>query len=260
MNLLQPYVQKNAKEYQSMRGSGEHIFEYYAFEEEPTAQPINAVPDGCVDLLYAIGKDDVRCFLGGTVLKMKYWPFEKNRTYFGIRFLPGQCILPKGISIGDIINTDLEIPSDAYGAKIDEALLQAKSMRERASIIHKTLAEAGQKHTPTDAKGNIEAYIRNRIYETKGNVSIKEIAQDTGYSECYVRRTFHEMHGISPKTFEKIVRFQNTLEEMALHKDEAFYDMAQESGYYDQSHMVKEFKNFTGLTPEKYMKHMMNVE
>ena len=80
MNLLQPYVQKNAKEYQSMRGSGEHIFEYYAFEEEPTAQPINAVPDGCVDLLYAIGKDDVRCFLGGTVLKMKYWPFEKNRT------------------------------------------------------------------------------------------------------------------------------------------------------------------------------------
>ena len=259
MNLQQPYVQKNAKEYESMRGSGSHIFEYYAFEEEPAAQPINAVPDGCVDLLYAIGEDDVRCFLGGTVLKMKYWPFEKNRMYFGIRFNPGQCILPKDISIEDIINTDIEIPSDAYGAEIDESLSQAKSMKERAAIIHKVLKDAERAQTSSDSKEDIEAYIRNRIYETKGNVSIKEISQDTGYSECYVRRTFHEMHGISPKTFEKIVRFQNTLEEMALHKDMAFYDMAQESGYYDQSHMVKEFKNFTGLTPENYLKYMENA-
>ena len=114
-------------------------------------------------------------------------------------------------------------------------------------------------HTSSYSKEDIEAYIRNRIYETKGNVSIKEISQDTGYSECYVRRSFHEIHGISPKTFEKIVRFQNTLEEMALHKDMAFYDMAQESGYYDQSHMVKEFKNFTGLTPENYLKYMENA-
>ena len=124
---------------------------------------------------------------------------------------------------------------------------------------HKVLKDAERAQTSSDSKEDIEAYIRNRIYETKGNVSIKEISQDTGYSECYVRRSFHEMHGISPKTFEKIVRFQNTLEEMALHKDMAFYDMAQESGYYDQSHMVKEFKNFTGLTPENYLKYMENA-
>ena len=179
--------------------------------------------------------------------------------YFGIRFNPGQCILPKDISIEDIINTDIEIPSDAYGAEIDESLSQVKSMKERAAIIHKVLKDAERAQTSSDSKEDIEAYIRNRIYETKGNVSIKEISQDTGYSECYVRRSFHEIHGISPKTFEKIVRFQNTLEEMALHKDMAFYDMAQESGYYDQSHMVKEFKNFTGLTPENYLKYMENA-
>ena len=259
MNLLQPYVQKNAKGYQSMRANSNHIFEYYAFEEEPAAQPINAVPDGCVDLLYAIGENDVRCFLGGTVLKMKYWPFEKNRMYFGIRFQPGQCILPDGISIGDIINTDIEIPSTAYGADIDEALSHTESMKERAAMIHKVLWNAHQTQSSPNSKEDIEAYIRNRIYKTKGTVSIKEISQDTGYSECYVRRAFHEMHGISPKTFEEIVRFQNTLEEMALHQDMAFYDMAQESGYYDQSHMVKEFKSFTGLTPENYQRYMANV-
>ena len=51
---------------------------------------------------------------------MKYWPFDKNRTYFGIRFYPGQCILPKDICIDDIINTDVEISSDAYGINIED--------------------------------------------------------------------------------------------------------------------------------------------
>ena len=113
MNLLQPYVQKNGKKYQSMRSDDPAVFEYYSFLEEPDTRPINAVPDGCVDLLYGIGEHDIRCYLGGTVLKMKYWPFDKNRTYFGIRFYPGQCILPKDICIDDIINTDVEISSDA---------------------------------------------------------------------------------------------------------------------------------------------------
>ena len=79
MNLMQPFVQKNAKGYQSIRATVPEIFEFYSFLEEPKAQPLNAVPDGCVDLLFGIGEKDVRCYIGGTVLKMKYWPFDENR-------------------------------------------------------------------------------------------------------------------------------------------------------------------------------------
>lgn len=259
MNLMQPFVQKNAKRYESMRATTPRIFEYYAFWEEPKARPINAVPDGCVDLLYGIGEHDVRCYLGGTVLKMKYWPFDKNRRYFGVRFQPGQCLLPKDIQINDIINTDIEIPSDAYGMNIDEALYEASDLPSRAAVVLRLFQLTGSTKSTPDAKEAIEGYIRRRIYETKGTVSIKDISTETGYSECYVRRSFHEMHGISPKTFEKIVRFQNTLDEMAQHKNTAFYKLAQDSGYYDQSHMVKEFKSFMGLTPENYLNYMANA-
>ena len=259
MNLMQPFVLKNAKGYESIRAKKPGIFEYYAFWEEPKARPINAVPDGCVDLLYGIGEHDVRCYLGGTVLKMKYWPFEKNRMYFGIRFQPGQCVLPKDIQINDIINTDIEIPSDAYGVDIDEALYEAQGLPARAAVISRLFQTVTDTPDEGNTKEAIEGYIRRRIYETKGTISIKEISAETGYSECYVRRSFHEMHGISPKTFEKIVRFQNTLDEMAQHKDTAFYDLALDSGYYDQSHMVKEFKSFMGLTPENYLNYMANA-
>ncbi len=267
MNLEQPYVAKNTKGYKSMRVEDENIFEFYTFEERLKERQINAVPDGCVDLLYAIGKQDVKCFLGGTVLKMKKWPFEKNRIYFGVRFKPARCILPCDIEIGDIINEDIEIPLDAYGSSVGEQLYLASGIEERAQLIFEMLKKLentekriGGFHSSLlngnrgiDPKRGIESYIQKRIYETKGNISIKEISGETGYSQCYVRRVFREIHGISPKTFEKIVRFQNVLEEMEMHKDSFIYEMAQESGYYDQSHMVKEFKTFMGITPEAYL-------
>lgn len=259
MNLMQPFVQKNGIGYESIKAVSDGIFEFYSFREEASAIPVNAVPDGCVDLLYGIGEKDVCCSIGGTVLKMKYWPLDENRTYFGIRFRPGQCPLPKGLCIDDIINTDIEIPMNAYGMDISEQLYTAENLKARADIVSDMLTKTGADRESIDVSEKIESYIRRRIYDTHGRVSIREISAETGYSECYVRRAFHKMHGISPKTFEKIVRFQNTLEQMTKQPCAAS-DLAIEGGYYDQSHMVKEFKMFTGLTPENYIRYMSDVK
>lgn len=257
MNLRQPYVQKNATGYHSIRSNDKNIFSYYIFQEEPSTLPIHAVPDGCVDLTYAISSNSVRCFLGGTVLRIKYWPFEKGCRYFGVRFRPGRCVLPKDVEIADIINTDIELPVTCYGADISERLHEAQTLKEQATQIH-TLLSANSSAC-TSSKSNIEHYIRQRIYETNGQISIREIAQETGYSECYVRRAFREIHGISPKAFEQIVRFQNALDEMAHHKELGVFELAQKSGYFDQSHMVKEFHKFAGITPEKYLQEMADL-
>ena len=114
--------------------------------------------------------------------------------------------------------------------------------------------ETLRKREVTGTAGNIESYMRKRIYESKGNISIGELAAETGYSECYIRRVFEEVHGISPKVFEKIVRFQNMLDRMDKESFRGIGDIALESGYYDQSHMIKDFKNYTGMTPEHYQK------
>lgn len=255
---MQPYVQKNTTGYESILLDHPSIMECYSFREETGAPPVNAVPDGCVDLLYAFGKNEVRLFIGGTVLRMKYWPMESDATYFGIRFRPGKCIFPKDVAIGDIINTDIEIPASSYGACSEERIWTASDLKGKALEALRIFTE----YEKTDSKMNVfssmqemESYIRKRIYETKGTVSIAALAQEMGYSECYIRRVFHEMHGISPKLFEKIIRFQNVLDEMRIGK-RSLNDLAQETGYYDQSHMVKEFKSFTGLTPEGYLHYM----
>ena len=105
----------------------------------------------------------------------------------------------------------------------------------------------------TEGIRRLEQYIRERIYACKGNISIRQLAEETGYSECYIRRTFQQIHGISPKNFERFVRFQNVLTRMNRKGQQpALNQLALECGYYDESHMMKDFKSFAGITPQGY--------
>ena len=74
---------------------------------------------------------------------------------------------------------------------------------------------------------------------------------NTGIITRQLRRLFEFYVGDTAKTFSKVVRFQNILKakpsSQSLRQNKLFFDI----GYYDQSHFIKEFKNFYGITPSK---------
>ena len=85
------------------------------------------------------------------------------------------------------------------------------------------------------------------------NFGMVDVERDlnTGISARQLRRLFEFYIGDTAKTFSKVVRFQNILKSkpssQSLRQNKLFFD----SGYYDQSHFIKEFKNFYGVTPSK---------
>ena len=269
---VQPYIMIHTDDYERVITKKTGISHFYEFTKTADCGPINAVPDGSVDLVFGINEKNVKSYIGGTVLKAKHWPLEDGRTYFGVRFQPGKCVLPRELCIQEIVNDDLELDGSAYGEQLAERLAEAGNIYERSGIFMDYYMESLRKKDVKDTVHNIESYVRNRIYESKGNVSIRELADETGYSECYIRRVFGEVHGISPKVFEKIVRFQNMLSTMekesaegikqsaALRQTTSLQEIALESGYYDQSHMIKDFKNYTGVTPEVYQKMLAEAK
>ena len=96
--LLQPYLTLEAQHCQRIPQVGTGIAECYEFTIPANGQSqFPAVPDGSVDLVFGMGKQDVRLFIGGTVLQMKQWCFDPGRTYFGVRFQPGKSLLPKDL-------------------------------------------------------------------------------------------------------------------------------------------------------------------
>ena len=261
INPLQPYVIARSEDYKEVAINKYGISNFYEFKiREEFENKLQAVPDGSVDLLFTIGSKDVKTYIGGTVLEAKNWPLYDGRTYFGVRFQPGKCILPKELSIKEVVDADLEIDGDYFGSNISEKIAEASSINKRACAFLEKYMNLYE-NEEISFTNNLEVYIRNEIYKSKGNISIKELSNDTGYSECYIRRIFEKKHGISPKVFEKFVRFQNVLN--CINKKSQNYtieDIALDCGYYDASHMMKDFKCFTGITPESYFNMMLEAK
>lgn len=250
---LQPYIVLQADSYDRIVDRDYGISHFYQFKvAEEGQRSVNAVPDGSIDLLFNIGENGVHTYISGTVFKAKPWEFGEERTCFGVRFQPGQGVLPKEMSIEMLVNQDIEIDGNLFGDHLEEKIAQAKTMQERAVIFkeaYESLVIATQKE---DTKKNIDIYMQNRISQTYGTVGMEQLAEETGYSSCYLRRIFKECHGISPKQFAQFVRFQNLLQTLK-RGSQPYGEIALDCGYYDEAHMMKEFKKFTGVTAERYV-------
>lgn len=82
---------------------------------------------------------------------------------------------------------------------------------------------------------------------TKVEALAKQVFQSTRQFE----RTFKQFAGFNPKLFSRIIRFQTALGEYH-NKDKSLTEIAYECGYYDQSHFIQDFKEFSGHNPKEY--------
>lgn len=98
------------------------------------------------------------------------------------------------------------------------------------------------------------------IFEKKAALSVSDIAEMISISERQLERLFKRYIGLSPKFYCRIIRF-NHIFELIQKEEKEWGKIAQLTGFYDQSHFIKNFKEFTGEDPTKYFfdeKNMAN--
>lgn len=253
---FQPYVLLQAKQYRQQVKPYGGISHFYEFTmDEQQEQDIDAVPDGSIDLLFNIGEKKVETYISGTVFQVKHWQMGENNTCFGVRFQPGQGILPKEIHRSMLVNEDLVIDGNVFGENLVEKISEAKDFDSRIQVFEEAYQVMMRKQEEISSKQNVERYVKRRMYETEGTISVQQLSEETQYSPCYIRRIFKEYQGVSPKQFAQFIRFQHLLE--VLKKGTVGNDrVALDCGYYDEAHMMKEFKTNTGVTMEQYKKMM----
>jgi AraC-like DNA-binding protein len=93
----------------------------------------------------------------------------------------------------------------------------------------------------------------SRIAGSGGNLTVKELQSELNLSERSLERRFKQHIGISPKLFTRICRFQASLSQLRTNKYNKLSDVAFEQEYADQSHFIRSFKEFSGLSPYQYM-------
>ena len=90
------------------------------------------------------------------------------------------------------------------------------------------------------------------IEANKGQVNIDNLARLIGLSARHLERKFRARVGISPKQFCRNLRFKNILTHRETSPSVSWASTAISCGYYDQSHMINDFRHFTGTNPEIY--------
>ncbi|WP_286964898.1 AraC family transcriptional regulator [Flavobacterium sp. UBA4854] len=92
------------------------------------------------------------------------------------------------------------------------------------------------------------------ITSSKGHFFVKQLVEYTGFTERHLERKFKEYVGLNPKKFGSIVRLHHFLK---LLKDKPsdinLTSIGYDAGFSDQSHLIKEFKKHTGITPREYL-------
>ena len=258
INPFQPYMTLEMDGYSQINRTDYGISHFYEFTiHDEKKHCIKAVPDASIDLLFNIGENKVSTYISGTVFGVKKWELGTQDDCFGVRFQPGQGILPKDITMEMIVNDDIEIDGDIFGKNLTEKIALAKTMSERIDIFKKAYEDMVLGRNSLSDKDKINEYLVNRISRTKGMITMRQLEDETNYSACYLRRIFKSFHGISPKQFAQYIRFQNLL--MQADKEGVRYEqVALDCGYYDEPHMMKEFKKYSGVTLEQYRK-MINT-
>lgn len=175
-----------------------------------------------------------------------------NLNLFSIVFKPQGSKLFLGLPIQELYNQS--IPAEILFKNeiyfLHEKLQETTNLNMKVQLVESFLIEQIKQSKLYEFE-RLNDSIK-LINSSKGILTIDKLSSKAYLSKKQFERTFRSNIGIAPKRFLRVVRFQNTLFNKQLNPKQNLTELAYQNGFYDQSHMINEFKDLTGLTPKQY--------
>jgi AraC-like DNA-binding protein len=142
---------------------------------------------------------------------------------------------------------------DAFGADgplLAEALYCVRAWDVRFDLLDEALG-ARMAHARPASPGVVWAW--RTIEAAGGNVSIASLGERLGWSRKHLVSQFREQVGLPPKTFARIARFGRAIEMVRRGEELRWTEVAHACGYYDQAHFIRDFSEFAGVSPTRFL-------
>lgn len=221
------------------------------------AQPERLLPDGCVELILNFGerfrehKDNGKeerqpqHLLVGQMTRPVLIAPTGSVQLLGIRFHPGGTFPFFRIPMQELTNqvTDLEALASEFQNDLLRCVEETSSLL-RVAAVEKLLVERVRSCKHESRLVNLVT----RIVQHGGQISVNQLATDAGVSSRQLERRFLLEVGIGPKLLCRILRFQQIFRAVD-RDDEGWAAVAANCGYYDQAHLIRDFREFARQTP-----------
>jgi AraC-like DNA-binding protein len=206
-----------------------------------SAEPVASYPvrpDGCLDILYSAAGLTV---VGAMTAEQRY-DLAPHAVTCGLRFQPGMAAAFLRIPAAELTDRAIAL-EDLWGAAardLQSRLDHATTAAGRLAILAATV------RPPAPALSAVQHAIE-AITSAHGDIDLDWVARQAGMSDRQFRRRCLDESGLAPKQLCRVLRFRRAC---ALGRRGLPWGLiAAEAGYFDQAHLIRDFREFTGVTP-----------
>lgn len=253
-DLLKPFV----RYFWSLESTGDSTLQ----------RSFTTIADGCPGLifqqadkgtLYQNGKQLPEFFLFGQTTRHATLDIEGSFGTVGIYFHPHAINALFRLTPGELTDSCMEadLLADRRQLHLSEQLANAPSAAHQVDLLITFLSARAHKTNKLQDDTIHDAVMQ--IIRWKGNIPLKQLQEKLKLSERTFERKVKQQIGISPKLFSRICRFQSSLKQLKNSEYQKLSDIAFEHNYADQSHFIRSFKEFAGVSPHQYHKQLHEV-
>jgi len=175
---------------------------------------------------------------------------ECQKLLAGVTLRAEGAALLLGAPVGEL--TDSDVPLDALWGEAArrwrERVMEARTAEGRLAALESGLTE----RLPEEGPPRVVAYGVEELRRGGESARLAAVAEATGLSQRRFIELFRQHVGMGPKVFQRVQRFQAALRMAHAGRRVSWSELALECGYYDQSHFVRDFREFSGMTPGEY--------
>jgi AraC-like DNA-binding protein len=239
-------------------------------EAQTTASKQRILPDGCMEMIFHFGDPYRQYFDDGTsILQPRSFVFGQISRYIEIeptgvsgiisaRFLPEGLAPFLSVPVNSLENKAVSMSTlfGQAGSQLELKIIQARTNRDRIQLVERFLLSILSK--PVVAAGITRSCVEV-IMAAQGQVGIADLAHKMKLNRRQLERKFESEIGMTPKQFSRAIRLQATIKKLGEKNFSNLTTLAYENGYYDQAHFIRDFRDFTGMSPRSFFSGNMQL-
>lgn len=200
------------------------------------AGPVTVFPDGCMDLIWTEG----RLMVAGPDSRPFRAPTARASEFAGIRFAPGTAPALLGIPAVELLNQRVDLAEIAPARTARALVDQIDNAPDRVAALEAIALRLAAEKTPPDPA------LTAVVDALSAGATVADTAAETGMSARMLHRRSLFAFGYGPKMLARILRFQRALG--AIRTGVPAARIAASTGFADQAHLSREFRDLAGCS------------
>jgi AraC-like DNA-binding protein len=235
-------------------------------DKDTDTDHIRVLPDACVELFVNYTETPVamignelhkRSIITSRMSRPMDVQMRKGTGCLAVCFYPGMAYNFFNVPMHVLTDATVSL-SDLWqdaAAEIEDRLASAGDDHSRIDILQRYLLKK-----MTDEKPDTQMVLcMKQMQELDDSMSVSRMTNDIGISQRHLSRKFQQYLGLSPKAYLRVSRFIRSIQSFKKYPSRSLTEIAYDSGYYDQSHFIRDYRTYTGYAPGEliHAKHVV---